>query len=161
MAVIIRAGALEAAKVNTANIDEPLMVFLDGQAQRGGDLVFTRGAVRALLDFSNRGFNLFRTLTLLPGGPVQTTQAVENCTPDLIFGVSLQLDIMRRVEPVYRGYQPHDAAGNEILEIYRIRKPLVNAPGDQAHLREVFQDEALPLFRRCLTCLVSPHDSNP
>ena len=76
------------------------MVLLEGQTEFLRDF-FRGGLVAQLLAGSgNGGLDLFGPLPLLPGRPIQTAQAVQDGPPDLVFGIGLELDFVRRVEMV-------------------------------------------------------------
>src|ERR1022692_4964790 len=65
----------------------------ESQADRVRDLPLLRAGDREL--------DLLGFLAPLPRCPVQTAQAVQNGAPDLVLGVGLQLDVVRRIVLVH------------------------------------------------------------
>src|SRR5580692_1651982 len=103
--------------------------------------------MQPLFGRADGGFNLFGALALLARRPVETAQAVENRSADLILGVSLEFHVLRRVETVDGRDQADDAGRNQIVQADALWQPVVNAARDQANLRQVLQDQLLALFR--------------
>ena len=143
---LIVAGILQAGQIEAADLHQPLVILLQGDAQLGGDFLLRGRTLQALLRNGDGGFDLFRLTALLARRPVQTAQAIENRSADLVFGVRLQLDVVDGIEIVDRRDQAEHAVRNQVVEADAVRQTLLDPPGDQAHLGQVFQDETFPLI---------------
>ena len=66
---------------------------MDRDVEFGGDLLFRGRTVHALLHCGDRGSNLLGALALRAGCLIQTAQAVQNPTFDLMLGIRSQLDV--------------------------------------------------------------------
>ena len=130
------------------------MIFLQRQVELRGDFIFGGRAVQPLLGHRDGRFDLLGALALLARRPVQAPQAVQDRAPDLVFGVGLQLDVVGGIEPVDGGDQPERSGRDQVVQVHAFRQPFVNAPRDQPHLRQVFENQALPFLGRADCALV-------
>ncbi len=64
---------------------------------------------------------------------------------------------MARIEAVDRCNQAYRSGGDQIVQVDALRQTLMDAPGDQPHLREVVENQAFPLFDRVVPDLVLIH----
>ena len=93
---LIAAGIFQAGQIEAADFHQPLVILLQGDTQLGGDVLLRGRALQTLLRHGDGGFDLFRLAALLARRPVQAAQAIENRSADLVLGVRLQLDVVRR-----------------------------------------------------------------
>ena len=89
----------------------------------------------------NGGFDQLRALAGFARSPVHVAQAVHDGAMDAVLGVGLELHIERRIEIIDGGQQADDAGGNQIVEADVVGQPVVNPPGDEAHLGEMLQHQ--------------------
>src|SRR5262245_49560333 len=109
-------GILETGDIEAADLHQPLVILLHGNAEFARNLLFARRSFELLFRSRDGGFNLFRLAALLPWRPIQTAKAVENRTTDLVFSVSLQLDVVSRVEVINRRDQPKHTGRHQIIQ---------------------------------------------
>ena len=110
--------------------------------------------MQALLGRRDRRFNLLGTLALLARRPVEPAQAVQDRAADLVFGVGFQLYVVTRIEAVDGGNQAQRPGGDQVVQVDAFRQSLVNPPGDQTDLRQMFENQAFAFFGRAVARLV-------
>ena len=85
---------LHIAEVQPADLDEPVAVFGDWNAEFSGDLLFGWRPLQLLLRRCYRCFDLFEFFTLLARRPIQAAEAVQDRAANLVFGICLELDVV-------------------------------------------------------------------
>src|ERR1017187_4233705 len=142
---LVVSGVLEAGDVQPADFHQPLMILLNGNAQLSGSLLLGWRTLQSLFHGGYGRFDLLRFAPLLAGRPVQTSQAVQDGPTDLVFRVSLEFYVVARVEVIDRRNQTKDAGRHQVFQTDVFRQTLLDTPGNQPHLREMFQDEPFAL----------------
>ena len=83
---------------------------------------------------------------MLPGGPVETPQAVQDSTADLVLGVSLQFDVVVRIKTIDGGNQSDDTGRDQIFQVDAFGKPFMDSARNQSHLGQMIKDQLFPLI---------------
>ena len=82
----------------------------------------------------------------LARSPVHFAQAVEDGAADAKLGVGAELHVLGLIELVERVDQSDDSRMHEIFERHMARQPFMDAAGQVADLRQLFEQDAVPLF---------------
>src|ERR1700733_273100 len=112
------------------------MIFLQGKLQLLGYFVFGWRTMQTLFGSRDGRLDLFRAPALLAWRPVQASQTVEDRSPNLIFGIGLQFDVVARIESVDGGDQADGTGGDQVFQVHALGQAFVNTPGDQTDLRQ-------------------------
>src|SRR5713226_8547344 len=141
-------GILQARYIQAADLDQPSVVLLERDSEFPGDLVFGGRTLQLLLGGGDRLLNLFGLAAFLAGRPIQAAEAIQNRSANLVLRISLELDVMGRVEMVDGGNEPEHSRGHQVVQTDALRQPFLYPPRDETYLRQVLEDEFLaPLFR--------------
>ena len=124
-------------QADSANLRQPLAEFLDRDAELTGRFFLGGGALQTLLRRGHRRFDLARFAPLLARHPVHFTQAVQNRPPDLVLRIGLELDVEARIEVVNGRNEAENPGRNQVVQADVLGESLLDAPGDQPHLRHV------------------------
>ncbi len=139
-------GILQTGDVQAAGFHQPLMVFVERNAELERDFLFGWTALETLLGLAHGGFDLFGFAAFLPGSPIQAAQAVEDGPANLVFGVGFQLHVEARVEVINRRDQAQHTGRDQVFQADVFRQPLLNPPRDEPHLGQVLQNQPLAFF---------------
>jgi hypothetical protein len=123
------------------------MILSQRDAQFGGDFFLARTSAQSLLQRCDGGFQVAAQAAALARRPIQASQSIQNGSPDAVFRVRFQFDVLGRVVMVNCGDQPKGACGDQVIHADGCRQPFMNSPGDEAHLGQMLQNEAFALLR--------------
>jgi len=141
---LVSAGIFETGEIEAADLHQPLVVLLESNVQLGGDFVFRGRRLQALLRCGDGGLDLFRLTAFSDAAPNPSHAGCPECSAYLIFGVRLQFDVFGAGRSCsIAEIKPSTPLETRSSRLMLSGSRLLNPTGDQAHLGQVFQNEAL------------------
>ncbi len=75
----------------------------------------------------------------LARAPVQSSQAIENCSPDAKLRIAAKLYFLGWIEFDESVHQSHHSRRDQILDVHMLGQPFVNSSGQKPHNRQMFE----------------------
>ncbi len=110
-------------------------------------------AAQAQLQIAVGLFDAASLAAQMPRAPVHFAEAVQDGAANAELGVGFQLHVLAGIEFLHGVDQADNAGVNQIFERNMRGQPVMDAPGDIAHLRKVFEQQALALLADLLVAV--------
>jgi hypothetical protein len=158
---------VQRSDLQALQIAEKLLVLVEREIHLPSDLSLMRRPSHAGSQDADRLLDRTALAAQLARAPVERAQAVENRPADAELRIAAELHLLLRIELGESVQQPDYARRHEVFDIDVLRQPLMNAPGQEAHDRQMFEQDSFLLgshpgiaARRRITsceCHAAPH----
>ena len=144
--LLVAALDVEAAEIEAFEFGEQVLEGVEGEVEIGGDFRLGGRTSEFVAEAGRGGFDLAGLAAQIARAPVEFAEAVEDGAADAELGVGLELDLAAFVVAGERIDEAEDAGVDEILDGNVLGKAVMNVAGDVAHLRHLFQEDAVAYF---------------
>src|SRR5579872_4013708 len=136
----------QTSDLQAVQLAEQVLKILKSHAHLGGHLVLGGGTAQLEAQLAVRLLDLSRLAPQLARSPVHFAQAVEDGAADAKLGIGAELHVLGTVELVESIDESDHSRVHEIFEGHMARQPFVDAARKVADLRQLFEQDAVPLF---------------